>query len=242
MHNRALGAGSQGVFDNLSFISQGFSGPSSLLERRSPNSFADRTISLRTRWFSTNFHPEVSTSEAVPFYVASIPLPGVHGNIAYGVGARFAAADEAGLYRIALPTTWAPGFGIQPRDQFPLHQQRRDIGCVCWAIPPPSPISGINNVPLNDGPTGWGSTLSGNARSVLGLTECDLKSIEPQPSITSTDASRPTLRQHIGFSAYIVVSAPDYNCDRVVDFFDLPGFRGGLLLQLALAPTSMPMM
>ncbi len=227
VHNSALGAGSQGVFSSLSFIQ----GPANkfLVGTREYNDFYEPELALENSQVLYELPPGFLTSEAVPFRIANIPLPYAHGNIAYGVGGTsfFAAADEAGLYRIALPTQWAPGFGIQPMTQRPCINNSATLSAFASGNPATITYQWYrDNIPLANGPTPWGSTVTGaNEPSLIIYT------FRPE------DARGPNGFEYVfrcvatnscgstsSFSAYFILCAPDYNCDRVVDFFDYLDF------------------
>ncbi len=85
------------------------------------------------------------------------------------------AADAAGLYQVALPTSYAPGFAIQPVDQPGCYGGTVSFLAATLAVPTnvTSQWYRRGNGPetaITDGPTAWGSTITGATDTFLTIS------------------------------------------------------------------------
>ena len=110
--------------------------------------------------------------------VAYPKLPHVHGRFAPSATGThiIGAADGAGLYQVAMPTSYAPGFAIQSFDQLGCYGGTVSFSGATLASPANVTSQwyrrGINGMetPIVDGPTGWGSTISGATDTFLTIS------------------------------------------------------------------------
>lgn len=103
--------------------------------------------------------------ESIPTPIAAPNVPLGHGAVAPNAdGTRFmVAADGAGLYQVTVPTNWAPSFGLRTYDQtLCVRSPFATISMIASAHPAPITYQWYRNgVALSNGPTPWGSTISG---------------------------------------------------------------------------------
>lgn len=163
----------------------------------------------------------------VPVPVAELDAWGVRnpGPSVNADGTRMYAGGHAGgVHEIAVPTQWAPGFVVEPVDRSACLG-----GSVLFGLGFPAvsanPSSGVtlrwyrNGAPLSDGPTGWGSTISGST-GFLNIT-----GLHPQDAGATVYACAATNSCGGVFSrsVRVLMCAPDFNCSgtlTVQDIFD----------------------
>ncbi len=147
------------------------------------------------------------------------------GPVANADGTRLlAGGNEAGVYEIAAPTQWAPGFVVQPVDRSACLG-----GSVLFALGFPAvsanPSTGVtfrwyrNGLPLSDGPTGWGSTISGSTgfMTISGLHPQDASGAAYTCLATNSCGST------FSTAVHVLMCPPDFNCSgtlTVQDIFD----------------------
>ncbi|MGH7130880.1 MAG: GC-type dockerin domain-anchored protein [Phycisphaerales bacterium] len=165
------GAGSLGAFSSLTYVS---------------NATAKFLVGVKGRAHDLNVTGDDTQSnsvtifqlfsfffvENVPTPIAVLPIPLGHGNAAVNAdGSRvLIAGDAAGLYQIAMPVQWAPGFGVRPFDQR-FCNNTSSVTIVALAPGNPTNVTTQwyrDGVALVDGPTPWGSTISGSTD--IGIT------------------------------------------------------------------------
>jgi hypothetical protein len=151
-----VGFGNPGTFSSLTYISNAV-GKFLVGMRGTTESQSNVAIIFNMLNF---FSPE-----SIPCPIAYQLLPLGHGNVAPNAdGSRFmVAADGAGLYQVAVPTTWAPAFGLRTGDQ---RLCVRAASASISMLPSANPTAVTyqwyrNGVALTNGPTPWGSTISG---------------------------------------------------------------------------------
>jgi hypothetical protein len=112
-------------------------------------------------------------TENIPTPIATLTIPLGHGNVAVNAGGSriLVAGDAAGLYQIAMPTSWAPGFGVRPFSQRGCYGGALSLPALAFANPLPVTFQWYRDgVALTDGPTPWGSTISGSTTFSLDFT------------------------------------------------------------------------
>ena len=171
--------------------------------------------------------------------IASQTLNGVTGRFAPSAnGSRIiGAAGRAGLYQVAMPVTWAPGYVQQAFDQASCYAGTAFINTLAVANPSNVTfqwyrVGNGGSTPITDGPTGWGSTITGATQA--GLTISNLRPNDRRYlyfcRTTNSCGSRDSFWADIDFCL------ADFNCDGAVDpddladyigtyFADLPGAR-----------------
>ena len=112
--------------------------------------------------------------------IASQTLPYVTGGCAPSSnGSRIlTAGGPAGLYQVAMPVTWAPGYVQQAFNQSSCYSGTAFINTLALANPTNVTfqwyrVDNAGTTPIADGPTGWGSTISGATQA--GLTISNLR-------------------------------------------------------------------
>jgi hypothetical protein len=111
--------------------------------------------------------------ENVPTPIATLLMPLGHGNVAANADASriLVAGDAAGLYQIAMPVTWAPGFGVRPFDQRACAGGATSLAALAFGNPSNVTFQWYRDgVALTDGPTPWGTVISGSTNSILEFT------------------------------------------------------------------------
>jgi len=103
-------------------------------------------------------------TENLPTPIAYIDTPFGHGRVAVNTNTSkfIVAGDHAGLYQINVPTNWAPGFGVRPFDQTPCVGSTAFVQCLAFGNPTTVSFQWYRDgVAITDGPTPWGSTITG---------------------------------------------------------------------------------
>lgn len=131
-----------------------------------------------TQWNSVRVFQLASFffTENVPTPIADLVTPLGHGNVAVNPdGSRIlVAGDTAGLYQIAMPVNWAPGFGLRSPDQRLCYGGTGSISAFAFANPANVTFQWYRDgVAMVDGPTPWGSTIAGT--TTYGLEFSDLR-------------------------------------------------------------------
>ncbi len=199
-------------------------------------------------WYENNFgdpddlrgflHVYDVTDQSVPVKIDSELLWGLRGRVAsYAIGTRFFAAGEhAGVYDLVSPTEWAPAFIDRPRDATAcfgddlILDSRGPVGGPAAAVsasPPEVTYQWYRSGELLvDGPTPWGSIISGATTAVL--TVHDPK---PEDAINASGFSQRyacsaanTCGIGVTPGVYAAVCAADLECDGDTDVFDLLGY------------------
>lgn len=172
------------------------------------------------------------TNQSVPVRIDGEYLWNVSGRVApYGVGTRFfVAAGHAGLDDVTSPTQWAPAFISRPHDvtvcfgeDLLLDASAGALGTVS-ASPPEVTYQWYRaNEAIENGPTAWGSTISGATTPTLTIHNPrpeDARSSFGAPEWYSCHATNTCGSGYSGI-AYITVCAADVDCNGQTDIFDL---------------------
>jgi hypothetical protein len=162
--------------------------------------------------------PGFLTNEGVPFPIANMTLPLAQNAVAPSADGShiLVAGGTAGLYQVAMPTSWAPAFGAHPTNQFSCSGSTVDF----FAFPSGNPTSITyqwfrGNVPLANGPTPWGSTISGATTSALEITSPQLNDVwadNYNHNYYSCVASN-SCGSTTSLGAVILLSSADFNGD-----------------------------
>jgi hypothetical protein len=120
--------------------------------------------------------PVIFAGRSVPFPIAHQALTNVSERAAVnGDGTRFFfPGDAAGLYQLTTPVQWEPGFGLVTHNLRVCHTGQISLIAAAAANPTPTvqwyfdPFDGPE-IMLSNGPTGWGSTVSG-VNDTFGIT------------------------------------------------------------------------
>ncbi|MFZ4573879.1 MAG: immunoglobulin domain-containing protein [Phycisphaerales bacterium] len=162
-------------------------------------------------------------NERVPFGIDGQDAIFAQGNpVPNGDGSKlFIAGGQAGLYHFGMQTQWYPYIGLQTEStQF---CQGEDVfGTVAFGGQPlPTTFEWRReNVLLTDGPTPWGSVVSGATTSGITITGIRVQD-QGFYSCTASNSCGSSLAL-----MYFTVCASDFNCDRAVDSDDVIGFFG----------------
>lgn len=154
-------------FDSLSYIS---SPAGKFLVGTAPNSYDDAPDDTQLVLFE--LPGGFLTNEGVPFRVIDERLArsGGAGNIVPNPdGSRIIVnGGPAGLYQIAMPVQWPPGFGLQPTDQSACYLGSATFTAIASGNPTAItyqwyryPPNGGFGTPLADGTAPWGTTIAG---------------------------------------------------------------------------------
>lgn len=184
--------------------------------------------------------PGLLTNEGVPFQIARLDLPHAAGRPAVSAdGSRvLVSAGPAGLYQIASPTQWAPGFGIQSFDASVCYGTTAQFTAIAsgnptnvtyqWYRygPPPGGGQWVQTA-LTDGPTGWGSTVSGSTGPSLNIADAHPGDRSYFYFVVATNSCGSTPSEY----AALFMCPGDFNCSGTVtvqDIFDfLSAYFGG---------------
>jgi hypothetical protein len=224
--DRTRGPGSPGVFDDLAYIAA----PSGkFLVGTQADSF-DGPVGNSVVVY--DLPPGFLFNEAIPFKHPVRELPHATGRAARNAdGSRFMlAGGPAGLYQVSTPAQWAPAYGVQNFDQTACYGATATFTTFVSANPadvtfrwhrygPPAPGGAWVSVPLSDGPTGWGSTITGSAEFSLSISNLrpDDRRFYYYVVATSSCGATPS------FYADLRMCPADFNCsgdDTVQDIFD----------------------
>jgi len=162
--------------------------------------------------------------------VAYLALPRVHGRFApSATGSHIiGAADGAGLYQIAMPTSYAPGFAIQSFDQLACYGGTVSFGGASLANPTNVTTqwyrrdnNGMETL-ITNGPTGWGSIITISEDQVF-LTIENVHPMDRQFAYycRATNSCGTTK----SYNAYVRFCPADFDCSGG------PGGTGGVTVQ-----------
>jgi hypothetical protein len=162
-------------------------------------------------------------NERVPFGIDGQDAIFARGNpVPNGDGSRFfLAGGPAGLYHFGMQTQWYPYIGLQTEStQFCPGEDV--FGTVLFGgQPAPTTFEWRRDeVLLTDGPTPWGSVISGATTS--GITITGIR-VEDQGYYRCTASNACSTSSAF---MYFTVCVSDFNCDRAVDGDDVIGFFG----------------
>ncbi len=164
-------------------------------------------------------------------YIAPIAysvLPHVTGRFVPSAdGSRvIGAAGRAGLYQVAMPVTWAPGYALQCFDQSGCYGGTVSFTGASLANPTTNfsiqwyRVNGNGYTPIVDGPTGWGSEITGAHDSFLTISNLHTMDRNYSYVCRSTNSCGST----DSYWAYVRMCPGDFNCSGTVnstDIFDL---------------------
>lgn len=220
------GAAYSAVLDHLAYISA----PSGkfLIGTRQDN--WDGPIGNQVAVF--HLPPGFLTNEGVPFYLSSHDLPHVAGRaVPNADGSRvMLSGGAAGLYQLSMPAQWAPGYGIQNFTQSVCYGASAQFFTFVSANPadatfqwyrygPPTPGAPWISAPLVDGPTGWGSTISGAADYAMTISNVHSGDRNFYYYVVATSSCGATT----SLQAALRMCPGDFNCSgsaTVQDIFD----------------------
>jgi len=169
------GFGSPGIYSALTYVPHAVS---NFLVGTQGNRHLPGISNDNTQWNSVTVFQLASFffTENVPTPIVSLTTPLGHGNVAVNPdGSRIlVAGDAAGLYQIAMPVNWAPGFGLRSFDQRLCYGGSGAISALAFANPANVTFQWYRDgVAVVDGPTPWGSTIAG--ATTYGLEFSDLR-------------------------------------------------------------------
>ncbi len=232
LSNATTGAGWPDVYDNLAYVS---SPVGKFLIGTRPDSFqgVDATDTM-----ISELPPGILTNEGIPFPISRLDTPhagttggghnsGAGGNVVPNAdGSRVLLnAANAGLYQIAMPTQWAPGFGLQPFQASPCYGGSTTLNT--FASGNPTSIAyqwvmtrnGVTTNDIVDGVRPRGTSISGATTSFLSISNYHPGELDPIVYCLATNNCGTTA----SLSVFLRYCAGDFNCDGFVtvqDIFD----------------------
>ncbi len=213
------GAGTQGVFGALSYIA---SPAGRFLVGVRPDQSAD--------FFKNDiaiFEAPASGNEGVLYRIFTQTLPDALNFIAPSAdGSRaIIPANYAGLYQVAMPQTWAPGFSSPPPFTARTACRGGVITLSVSASANPTAIthqwfrSDSPTVALINGTRPWGSIVEGATSPNLTITNIHSQDLAGRYFCVATNSCGSTISNSIG----LTMCAADFNCSSgitVQDIFD----------------------
>jgi len=168
---------------------------------------------------------------SVENYIAPIDyqfLPHVTGRFAPSAdGSRIiGAAGQAGLYQVAMPTSWAPGYALQSFNQSGCYGGTVSFAGASLAHSATNfsiqwyRVSNSGYTPIVDGPTGWGSEITGAHDSFLTIFNLRPMDRNYYYVCRSTNSCGST----DSFFARVYFCLADFNCDGALDPDDLADY------------------
>ncbi len=226
---RDAGAGWPGLFDGLTYVS---APAGKFLIGTRVNTFTGPTANDAVVY---ELPPGWLTNEAIPFPIARLALPHATGRPAASAdGSRvLVSAGPAGLYQLASPTQWAPGFGGENFDQAACYGQTVQFTAIASGNPtnvtyqwyrfgPPLSGGAWESIPMTDGPTGWGSTISGATETTVVIASAHPTDRNYSYYAVATNSCGSTSSAY----AYLHMCPGDFNCSGTVTVQDIFDFLG----------------
>jgi len=220
------GAGSQGIFEGLSYIS---APTGKFLIGTRPDNW-DGPLGAQAVIYE--LPPGFLTNEGVPFPLSVHTLPYATGRaVPNSNGSRFLlSGGPAGLYELNTPVQWAPGYGIQNFNhaacynatvQFFAFSSANPTNTTVqwWRYGPSTPNASWTHTPLTDGPTGWGSSITGSTEFAMTLSNAHPYDRKFSYYMIATNSCGPTS----SYYSTISMCPSDFNCSgstTVQDIFD----------------------
>lgn len=169
------------------------------------------------------------TNTSFPVRIEGVDLWRASGQVAsYARGLRvLVAANEAGVYELTTPTQWRPAFVRRPRSQVVCYGEGDvvvDLGTPAVSASPADVTYQWyrDGAPLANGPTPWGSVISGATGTALQIASPRREDGRHASGFVSTyrcNATNACGATPAFFS--IRVCLADLNCDDRTDVFDL---------------------
>lgn len=223
------GAGQPGWFDSLAFVANS---SGNFLVGTRPGFDGETVRNSLAIWELLPFLFAPFEAVAYPIVNEFVPHAGGVGNIAPSAdGSRvILCGGAAGLYQIAMPVQWAPGFALRPlAPQSACYGGSASFSALASGKPTnvsyqwfrsgsPSPGAPWVQTALTDGPTGWGSVISGAADTFLTISNIRSADARYYYSCRATNSCGSTNT----YDSYLILCAPDFNCSgsaTVVDIF-----------------------
>ena len=233
LSSQTTGAGWPSLYDNLAYVS---APAGKFLVGTQPHNTNDPTDNdLAILELPIGFF----VNENAPFPIAkfSMSQAGTNGGSAYsGSGGNvvpsadgsrvLASAATAGIYQIAMPVQWAPGFGIQPFQQYLCYGSSVQYPVIASGNPTTVSyqwyryVNAGSEVALVNGVLGHGTVVAGASESVLSISNFHPGDIRGYIYCKATNTCGTTQSATV----YGSQCAGDFNCSSYTDAQDIFDF------------------